>query len=85
MPSDEAFIVAIKKDDKKESQLEVLATKWTKCDDSVSRLDIYLGVNRKKFSEYLLIEKDCIILTKEASEYSDSENSSYSYVQRRGC
>jgi len=34
MPSDEAFIVAIKKDDKKESQLEVLATKWTKCDDS---------------------------------------------------
>jgi len=74
--SDEAFIVAIKKDDKRESQLEVLATK---SDDSVSRLDIYLGFNRKTFFEYLLI------LTKEASEYSGSENSSYSYVHHRGC
>jgi len=40
-PSDEAYITAMKKDEKKDSQLEVLATKWTRSVDLVSRLEIY--------------------------------------------
>ena len=40
-PSDDAYIAAMKKDERKDSQREVLATKWTRSVDLVSRLEIY--------------------------------------------
>ena len=40
-PSDDAYIAAMKKDEWKDSQREVLATKWTRSVDLVSRLEIY--------------------------------------------
>ena len=52
MPSDEAYF-RNRKDYKKESQIETLATKWTKSDDLVRRLDIYLGFSRKTDFENL--------------------------------
>jgi len=69
-PSDEAYITAMKKDEKKDSQLEVLATKWTRSVDLVIDKEVSEPSDSKNSSNCIRASPKLSKLLKDAVEES---------------